>query len=283
MKPLCVLLVAASVPHAASAQATDTTFDSNGVPIHYVVSGAGEPIVLIHGWSASAEMWDQVRGELSSRYRVIAMDCRGHGRSGKPHEPRTYGIEMVNDVVRLLDHLQIQRAHVAGYSMGGSIALKLLETHPDRLLSVVSGASQGFRPNDDQWDSLVVKKLVAGVPLSQAMIEGAPPGTPVPSAQQRAIMSRMDATQDPRALGAQRLGNPGLYVDYGLLRGTRVPVLLIVGSRDGPERFAELREALPSATFVVIEGAGHGSATDRPEFVEALRSFFDRHPSGKLQ
>ena len=145
------------------------------------------------------------------------------------------------------------------------------------LLSVVSGASSGFRPTDDQWDSLVVKKLAAGLPLSQAMIDGAPPGTPVPSAEQRAMMSRMDAAEDSRALGAQRLGNAGLYVDYKLFTDNRVPVLLMVGSRDGPERFAELRAALPNATFVVIEGAGHGSAVDRPEFLQALRSFFDRH------
>jgi pimeloyl-ACP methyl ester carboxylesterase len=277
MRYFCALLLTAWFPHAPCAQSVDTTFDSDGVPIHYTISGAGEPIVLIHGWSASAAMWDGLRAELSSRYQVIAMDCRGHGRSGKPHQPAAYGIEMVNDVIRLLDHLQIQRAHVAGYSMGGSIALKLLQTHPDRLLSVVSGASQGFRPNDDRWDSLVVKKLITGVPLSQAMIEGAPPGTPVPSAEQRVLMRQMDATQDARALGAQRLGNAGLYVDYRLFRNNRLPVLLIVGSRDAPERFAELRAALPNATYVVIEGAGHGSAIDRPEFLQALRSFLDRH------
>src|SRR5258708_10601267 len=102
-----LLLLAAWLPQAAPAQSVDTTFDSHGVSIHYVVSGAGEPIVLIHGWSASADMWDHMRSELSSRYRVIAMDCRGHGRSGKPHERSAYGIEMVNDAIRLLDHLHI--------------------------------------------------------------------------------------------------------------------------------------------------------------------------------
>jgi len=64
----------------------------------------GRPVVLIHGFSATAEMWDPVRADLSSRYWVIAMDCRGHGRSGKPHDPGAYGIAMVNDVIALLDH-----------------------------------------------------------------------------------------------------------------------------------------------------------------------------------
>jgi len=257
----------------ATLQSVDTTFDSNGVPIHYVISGAGEPVVLIHGFSATLEMWDPIRAELAKRYRVIALDCRGHGRSGKPHEPVAYGIEMVNDVVRLLDHLHIQRAHVVGYSMGGSIALKLLETHPDRLRSVASGASAGFRPGEELWDSVLVKRLVAGEPLSQAMIESAPPGTPVPSPEQRAMMSRMDSVQDSRALGAQRLGNPGLYVDYARFKNSRVPVLLLVGANDDPDRFAAIRRALPRATFVVIPNAGHGSAPYRPEFVQALEAF----------
>ena len=261
----------------ARAQSVDTTFDSNGVPIHYVASGTGEPVVLIHGFSADLSMWDSVRTRLSHDHHVIAMDCRGHGRSGKPHNAGAYGIEMVNDVTRLLDHLHIKKANVVGYSMGGSIALKLLETHPDRLLSVTSGASEGFRASDDQWDSLLVKHLVAGEPLSQAMIESAPPGMPAPSPQQRAMMSRMDSTQDSRALGAQRVGNPGLYVDYARFKHNRVPVLLMVGERDHPERFKELQAALPNNTFVVIPGAGHGSAVDRPEFVQALAAFLAKH------
>ncbi len=91
------------------------------------------------------------------------------------------------------------------------------------------------------------------------------------------MMSRMDATQDSRALGAQRLGNPGLYVDYSLFKNNQVPVLLIVGGNDRPDRFADLRAALPNATFVVIPGAGHGSAVNRPEFVQTLEGFFDQH------
>ena len=259
----------------------DSTFDSQGVPIHYVISGpaSGIPVVLIHGWSASNSMWDGVRTALANTYRVIAMDCRGHGTSAKPHEPSAYGIEMVNDVTRLLDHLKITRAHVVGYSLGGSIALKLLETHPERLLTVTSGGSQGFRARDitERWDSALVKKLVVGEPLSQAMLETAPPGFPAPSPEQRAMMARMDSVQDSRALGAQRLGNPGLYVDYGKLSSRHIPTLLIVGELDNPARFAELRAAMPGAEFVVVPGARHGSVPDTPQFLAALRSFLQRH------
>src|SRR5438477_11822838 len=108
----------------------DQYFDSNGVRIRYVVAGAGEPVVLIHGWSADAGMWQPLMDDLSRDHQVIALNCRGHGKSGKPHNPARYGMEMTGDVTRLLDHLGIKRAHIAGYSMGGSIVIKLLSEHP---------------------------------------------------------------------------------------------------------------------------------------------------------
>jgi len=78
--------------------APDQFFDSNGVRIRYVIVGQGEPIILIHGWAADAEMWVSAIQVLSRNYRVIALDCRGHGKSGKPTDPSQYGMEMVNDI-----------------------------------------------------------------------------------------------------------------------------------------------------------------------------------------
>ena len=81
---------------------------------------------------------------------MIAIDNRGHGRSDKPHQADKYGMEMVEDVVRLLDHLGIKKAHIVGYSMGGFIADKLLATHPDRVLTVTLGGAGSIRPEDDR-------------------------------------------------------------------------------------------------------------------------------------
>ena len=69
--------------------------------------------------------------KLSKRYRVIALDNRGHGKSDKPYDPAQYGLELVDDVVRLMDHLGIAKAHVVGYSLGGFITLKLALRHPE--------------------------------------------------------------------------------------------------------------------------------------------------------
>ena len=132
------------VSDPAAVPVDDQFFNSAGVRVRYVSAGQGEPIILIHGWGADAEMWDSLMQDLSHNYRVIALDCRGHGKSDKPTDPNQYGMEMVNDVARLMDHLGIAKAHIVGYSMGGSIVLKMLTVQPDRFLTAVIGGSQGF-------------------------------------------------------------------------------------------------------------------------------------------
>jgi pimeloyl-ACP methyl ester carboxylesterase len=114
------------------------TFNSNGVKIAYFTEGKGEPVVLIHGWLSSAGInWalPEISGQLAKNYQVIALDVRGHGLSDKPEKEAAYGLELVEDVKRLLDHLKIKKAHIVGYSMGGFIAAKFISKHPDRVLS----------------------------------------------------------------------------------------------------------------------------------------------------
>ncbi|MBI4615024.1 MAG: alpha/beta fold hydrolase, partial [Planctomycetes bacterium] len=97
-------------------------FDSAGVTIRYDVRGEGEPVLLIHGLNASARLnWELpgITARLAKNYRVIALDNRGHGGSGRPVGEEEYGVKMAEDAVRLLDHLGVEKAHVVGYSMGG--------------------------------------------------------------------------------------------------------------------------------------------------------------------
>src|SRR5258708_34863466 len=124
-----VLLPAASAASSLSAAVTRHEFDSNGVPISYTDEGHGMPVVLIHGLTSSGDRNWRMPGmiqRLTPHYRVITIDVRGHGRSGKPESESAYGVQLEEDVVRLLDHLHIRRAHVIGYSMGGMIAMKML-------------------------------------------------------------------------------------------------------------------------------------------------------------
>src|SRR5437763_4317028 len=135
-------------PILASDETKPQTFDSNGVAISYTVEGKGEPVVLIHGLYASAQVNWRAPGIiriLATNHQVIALDVRGHAASGKPGQESAYGVEMAEDIVRLLDHLKIQKAHLVGYSMGGMITMKVLTRHPDRVQSALLGGMGWLR------------------------------------------------------------------------------------------------------------------------------------------
>jgi pimeloyl-ACP methyl ester carboxylesterase len=137
----------------ATGLAQDQFFDSNGVRIRYVEQGSGDVVVLLHGNGSTLKAWIDagVFPQLAQEYRVIALDARGHGQSGKPHDVHAYGREMGLDVIRLLDHLGIRRAHIVGYSMGASITAQLLTTHAERFRSATLGGAAGrFRWTEAQ-------------------------------------------------------------------------------------------------------------------------------------
>jgi pimeloyl-ACP methyl ester carboxylesterase len=108
----------------------------------YAVEGSGPPVLLIHGVGARLDNWDSVATLLSHSFTVVRHDLRGHGKSGKA--PGPYSLELfADDAIELLAHLGITRAHVAGHSLGGMIAIKLAARHPNRVdrLAVLSAAA----------------------------------------------------------------------------------------------------------------------------------------------
>jgi len=121
---------------------------TDGMRIAYETVGEGPPVLLIHGFAASrvqnwrAPGWYDTLTEAG--YRVVAMDCRGHGESGKPHDPAAYGHDaMAGDAMAVMDAAELAQAHVMGYSMGGFIAMHLLMHHAERVLKLVIGGVGG--------------------------------------------------------------------------------------------------------------------------------------------
>ena len=169
----------------------------------------GEPVVLIHGFTGSYARHFDTTGLMSrlasAGYRVIALDCRGHGQSGKPTDVTKYGLEMARDVVRLLDHLAIDRAHIVGYSMGGQIALKLLDTQSHRLMTAtLIGAG---------WEGEDLTSLTSQLNEAAESLERrdagfllralTPPGQGTPTDEQVAAANEsLFARNDPKVLGA---------------------------------------------------------------------------------
>src|ERR1041385_2529116 len=200
MKILLLLLLGAVTGLVAPSGCAEQ-FDSAGVKIHYTIAGQGEPVILIHGlYSSAALNWELpgITAELAKNYRVVALDCRGHGQSGRPEAEGAYGTNMVEDVVRLMDHLHISKARVAGYSMGGMLAMKLVASHPERVSSVVLGGMGWHR---------------ADAPMNKFW---------------EAFNGRGRAYVPPACLH----GFPALAVTEQEIRSVKAPVTLIVGDRD---------------------------------------------------
>jgi len=115
----------------------------NGNTIHFHVTGKGTPIIFIHPPLLTSDNFNYQKDQLSERFLIITFDIRGHGLSSPSKEPLTYPL-IVHDMKLLLDELHIEKAHVCGYSTGGSIALEALLAFPERFVSgiVVSGTSE---------------------------------------------------------------------------------------------------------------------------------------------
>jgi pimeloyl-ACP methyl ester carboxylesterase len=120
---------------------TQFTTASDGVRLAYETVGEGKPIILAHGFASDRKQnWKNVgwyEALVGAGYRVVALDFRGHGESGKPHEDRSYGDTMIGDVLSVLDAEKIECADLMGYSMGAILSVGLLMTHPARVRRAV--------------------------------------------------------------------------------------------------------------------------------------------------
>jgi pimeloyl-ACP methyl ester carboxylesterase len=112
-----------------------TVAEVNGVELHYERGGTGEPLVLVHGSWVDCRVWDKVVPLLERRFEVVVYDRRGHSRSRGPAGQGSV-LDDVDDLAALVERLGLGPAHVAGTSLGGSIALRLAAARPDLLLSV---------------------------------------------------------------------------------------------------------------------------------------------------
>ncbi|WP_424811434.1 alpha/beta fold hydrolase [Roseococcus sp. YIM B11640] len=285
-RTLTALGLCASLPAPALATPQDRQFDSAGVPIRFLEEGSGEPVILIHGYTVNTErQWVQtgVFPALAAKYRTMALDARGHGQSGKPHDRAQYGPEMGRDISRLMEHLGIAKAHIVGYSMGAHIVAQLATTEPQRFLTLTLGGAAGrlgWTPEDQQRVDVESAEMDQGLLRSQFMRLWPRDRPPPSEAEIRADSERRLAGQDPRALAAVRRSNPDQVVPLERLAAVPVPVLGIVGTADPYLRdFERLKAAMPSLRLVTIPGASHGSAPGTPEFREALLAFLQANPA----
>ena len=264
----------------ATARVEDGSFDSDGVRIHYSDNGDGEAVVLLHGLLGNAEQWQGVSTALlDAGYRVVAIDARGHGQSDKPVETDQYGVPMVEDVGRLLDHLGLDRVHLVGYSMGGLVTNRFRADHPKRLLSATMGGFGWMNPDSPLADTTALAESLAGADLGP-LIAALTPGAPAMPEQQRTAMNAMIfATNDPRAIAAAVRGFRAIDNHTAeSLGANQVPSLALVGDEDALLRDVRAMQAVMANLEVVeLAGATHLTAQGHPGFLERLLAFLDEH------
>jgi pimeloyl-ACP methyl ester carboxylesterase len=269
--------------------AQEKFFDSKGVQIHYMDQGKGDPIVLVHGSGGSIQSWTNWRvfENLVRDHRVIALDCRGHGRSGKPHDPRMYGREMAWDIARLLDHLGIATAHVIGTSMGANLTALLLTLAPDRFLTATLTGHAGrlwWTAEDQQRAELEAFEFERDG-LSRSQSRRLAPSDEPPETddafRQRAAAVLKNPNADRYAIAAFFRSEGDQVVTPSQVANVMVPTLAIVGSADpNIKEFQYLKQLRPGVELIIVNGATHGGdrgVTRRPEFVTAVREFMAMH------
>lgn len=247
----------------------------DGTVLFYEEDGAGRPVVLLHGLSSSTEgnwrqpgIWSTL---VQAGHRVIGLDARGHGRSGKPHDPAAYaGDAMVRDLVDLLDHLTLPRVDLVGYSMGASTALQFAtsEAGAGRLSRLVLGGIGGdpsaWGSGDDERRRLP-NRWLAGLEAPDA---GAI-DDPVARRARTVFESRGN---DLRAMAALlRADRVHLSPSIRLDRAT-VPTLVVCGDRDAAP--GPLAAALPDGTALVLDG-DHESVVPTPALAKAIAGFLE--------
>ncbi|MDE3075232.1 MAG: alpha/beta fold hydrolase [Chloroflexota bacterium] len=245
------------------------TVDAQGVAIHYEVEGEGPPIVLVHGFSSSYERNWRITGWTEHLTRegrqVIGLDCRGHGRSGKPHDPSAYaGFRMAEDVIAVMAAAGLDRADRMGYSMGGAISLSLMVLHPSRFRSVVIGGA-GLRNAAADPQRRAV--MAAG-------FEASDPSTITdPTALSFRRFAERSSENDLAALAALQRSDRS-SADEDALRHAHHRALAVVGEKDEAVAAVDrLMKVLPRAELVVLPGEDHLSAVLAKAYKEAVSQF----------
>jgi 3-oxoadipate enol-lactonase len=254
------------------------SMSNGGVKLHYEIEGREDAPVLVlsNSLGTSLEMWAPQMPALLQRFRVLRHDCRGHGKSDVPAGPYSIA-QLGGDVLALMDHLGIQRAHFCGLSMGGMIGMWLGTHHGDRLHRLVLCNTAAKIGTPDLWNARIDKVRAEGM---QAITAGVidrwfTPGYQQSSPQQVGIVRGMLLATDPEGYAANCAAVRDMD-QRSEIAAIRVPTLVISGSHDLATPPADGRaaaDAIPGARYVELDAA-HLSNWEQPEqFTAALVDF----------
>ena len=252
--------------------------ENEGVKLYYELEGKGHPLFIHHGLGGHPDSWRESGyvEALSKNNKLILLQARGHGLSDKPHNSDAYVMKnMVSDVTALLDHLEIEKAHFHGYSLGGIVGLSICKYAPDRFTTLIIGG-MGVRETNDPKTIAMRKPSVElwekGVDAVISMVEENR-GSKLPQKE----IDYFKAF-DTEAILAQYSVQE--YVGYReFLPYNKIPTLLYCGDKDSYyESAKECAEIMPNSSLITISGVDHGGGFDKSELVlPHVKKFLEKH------
>ncbi len=267
----------------------------NGIELYYESTGEGFPLVLAHEFAGDFRSWEPQVRYFSRNYRVFTYNARGYPPSDVPADEDAYSQEMaVEDLRGLLEHLGIDKAHIGGLSMGGSLALNFGLTHPQMAKSLIIAAAGSGSTNVDAWRDNVFES-------SRAMEEhGMSAMTDYSRGEARVQLRR----KDPRGyeefstqfLSHSGLGSaltfrgvqgkrPPIFALEEQMRALTIPTLIMLGDEDDPcvEPSIFMKRCIPTSGLVMFPQAGHAINLEDPDlFNRSVQDFLTAVELGKF-
>lgn len=251
---------------------------NQNVDLHFTESGQGIPLVLVHGYPLDHTIWEDVAGLLQNDARVIRPDLRGYGRSAVTDG--VYSMRLLaDDLLRLFDHLGLEKVILAGHSMGGYVTLAFAKAYPQRLAGLAMVSSQAAADLPERSEARLKQAGEVEKRGTIAVVESGlsrySPNADILE-KTRVIMMRAD----PRAVAGSLRGMADRPDMTGFLPEVKVPAVVVAGEADeliAAEKSEEMAHLFPHSRLVIVKGGGHMAMMEFPDVVaRALRDLVKR-------
>ncbi len=275
-----VLLTACAAAQTETAPTEGFLERPDGARIHYQVTGSGEPLLLVHGYPLSEELFSKNRDALAAEYQVITPTLRGYGVSEAPDDTATIQT-YAEDMLALMDELGVQQAIVGGMSMGGPIVFEMYRQAPTRfkgLILIDTIAAPAMPPEAGLWNGVAELVQSQGVDalvpvLLKDMLTGE---TRMNQPDQADFLTGIikQASTNGALAGAKALANrPD---SQPTLAEITVPTLILVGLADSlyPFEIAQMmKDGILNSQLVILDGASHAAIYEAAD--QANRAILD--------